>query len=95
MGEPLPLLQNQLRIHGHAIEARICAENPDNNFLPDTEVMNRLGAAPKEIPVMLVYDDIELNFPTRYAMYDGKTLGCTGDGETARWRNDDASHPAP
>ncbi|MDA7416961.1 acetyl/propionyl/methylcrotonyl-CoA carboxylase subunit alpha [Xenophilus arseniciresistens] len=35
-GEPLPLAQEQLQIHGHAIEARICAENPDNNFLPAT-----------------------------------------------------------
>ncbi|HWP12786.1 MAG TPA: biotin/lipoyl-containing protein, partial [Ramlibacter sp.] len=35
-GEPLPLKQEQLRIRGHAIEARICAENPENNFLPAT-----------------------------------------------------------
>ncbi len=35
-GEKLPLLQNQLRIDGHAIEARICAESPDNQFLPAT-----------------------------------------------------------
>ncbi|MDO9507458.1 acetyl/propionyl/methylcrotonyl-CoA carboxylase subunit alpha [Hydrogenophaga sp.] len=35
-GEPLPLKQDELRIHGHAIEARICAETPDNNFLPAT-----------------------------------------------------------
>ncbi|VTU37858.1 acetyl-CoA carboxylase biotin carboxylase subunit [Variovorax sp. PBL-E5] len=35
-GEPLPLTQDQLQIHGHAIEARICAENPDKNFLPAT-----------------------------------------------------------
>jgi 3-methylcrotonyl-CoA carboxylase alpha subunit len=35
-GEPLPLKQEQLRIHGHAIEARICAESPDNQFLPAT-----------------------------------------------------------
>ncbi len=35
-GEPLPLQQHQLRLSGHAIEARICAENPDNNFLPAT-----------------------------------------------------------
>jgi 3-methylcrotonyl-CoA carboxylase alpha subunit len=35
-GEPLPLRQEQLRLHGHAIEARICAENPDANFLPAT-----------------------------------------------------------
>jgi 3-methylcrotonyl-CoA carboxylase alpha subunit len=35
-GEALPLRQDQLRIDGHAIEARICAESPDNNFLPAT-----------------------------------------------------------
>ena len=35
-GEPLPVSQQDLRIHGHAIEARICAENPDANFLPAT-----------------------------------------------------------
>ncbi|QNK69637.1 acetyl/propionyl/methylcrotonyl-CoA carboxylase subunit alpha [Variovorax sp. PAMC26660] len=35
-GEPLPAKQADLQIHGHAIEARICAENPDNNFLPAT-----------------------------------------------------------
>jgi 3-methylcrotonyl-CoA carboxylase alpha subunit len=35
-GEPLPLKQSELKIHGHAIEARICAENPDNDFLPAT-----------------------------------------------------------
>jgi 3-methylcrotonyl-CoA carboxylase alpha subunit len=35
-GEPLPLKQDQLTMRGHAIEARICAENPDNNFLPAT-----------------------------------------------------------
>ena len=35
-GQPLPLQQEQLKIRGHAIEARICAENPDNQFLPAT-----------------------------------------------------------
>ena len=33
-GEPLPLLQEELAISGHAIEARIYAENPAKNFLP-------------------------------------------------------------
>ena len=33
-GEPLPLKQDQLAIRGHAIEARLCAENPDAGFLP-------------------------------------------------------------
>ena len=35
-GLPLPKTQDELAINGHAIEARICAENPDNNFLPAT-----------------------------------------------------------
>jgi 3-methylcrotonyl-CoA carboxylase alpha subunit len=35
-GQPLPLRQDQLTKRGHAIEARICAENPDANFLPAT-----------------------------------------------------------
>ncbi|MGJ7487580.1 acetyl/propionyl/methylcrotonyl-CoA carboxylase subunit alpha [Variovorax sp. LT2P21] len=39
-GEPLPLKQSELKIHGHAIEARICAENPDNNFLPATGTLH-------------------------------------------------------
>ena len=33
-GEPLPLKQEQLSITGHAIEARIYAENTDKGFLP-------------------------------------------------------------
>jgi 3-methylcrotonyl-CoA carboxylase alpha subunit len=39
-GEPLPARQDELRLHGHAIEARICAENPDANFLPATGRMD-------------------------------------------------------
>ena len=35
-GEPLPLTQAQVQVQGHAIEARICAETPDNQFLPAT-----------------------------------------------------------
>ncbi|RMX04078.1 acetyl/propionyl/methylcrotonyl-CoA carboxylase subunit alpha [Corticibacter populi] len=35
-GEPLPKAQDELQIHGHAIEARINAENPENDFLPAT-----------------------------------------------------------
>ena len=42
-GEPLPLAQDRLRIVGHAIEARICAETPDNNFLPATGTLHVFG----------------------------------------------------
>ncbi len=33
-GGRLPLKQEALRCHGHAIEVRLCAENPDSGFLP-------------------------------------------------------------
>ncbi|GIV29284.1 MAG: acetyl-CoA carboxylase biotin carboxylase subunit [Bacteroidia bacterium] len=35
MGEPLSFTQNDLKINGHAIEVRVSAEDPLNNFLPD------------------------------------------------------------
>jgi 3-methylcrotonyl-CoA carboxylase alpha subunit len=35
-GEPLPLRQDQIAMAGHAIEARLCAEDPANGFLPST-----------------------------------------------------------
>jgi len=41
-GEPLPLMQAQLRIDGHALEARIYAENPDKQFLPSTGTLRYL-----------------------------------------------------
>ncbi|HZC16766.1 MAG TPA: biotin carboxylase N-terminal domain-containing protein [Caulobacteraceae bacterium] len=35
-GEPLPLTQGQIAINGHAMEARLYAEDPANGFLPST-----------------------------------------------------------
>ncbi len=45
-GQPLPLRQDQLVIKGHAIEARICAENPDAGFLPATGSLDVLRWPP-------------------------------------------------
>ncbi|MBR1086409.1 acetyl/propionyl/methylcrotonyl-CoA carboxylase subunit alpha [Bradyrhizobium manausense] len=33
-GEPLPLRQDEIKLNGHAVEARIYAENPTKNFMP-------------------------------------------------------------
>lgn len=35
-GEKLPLTQSEIRIGGHAIEARVYAEDPEHGFLPST-----------------------------------------------------------
>jgi len=41
-GEQLPLSQEALRIDGHAVEARIYAEDPSRNFLPSVGTLTRL-----------------------------------------------------
>jgi len=41
-GEPLPLEQSQLAVQGHALEARIYAENPARGFLPSTGTLKHL-----------------------------------------------------
>jgi acetyl-CoA carboxylase biotin carboxylase subunit len=38
-GEPIGYIQDDLKISGHAIELRVYAEDPDNNFLPDIGVL--------------------------------------------------------
>ncbi|MBB3222251.1 acetyl/propionyl/methylcrotonyl-CoA carboxylase subunit alpha [Pseudoduganella umbonata] len=41
-GEPLPKRQDELKIRGHALEARIYAENPDKGFLPSIGTLRHL-----------------------------------------------------
>ncbi|CAI5741269.1 unnamed protein product [Peronospora destructor] len=42
VGQELPIRQEDLRIHGHALEARIYAENPYNDFLPGSGTLQHL-----------------------------------------------------
>ncbi len=45
-GEPLPASQHQLTLTGHAIEARIYAENPEKGFLPSIGTLDTLEFGP-------------------------------------------------
>jgi len=40
-----------------------------------------------QLPIRLLYDDIDLNFPTFYARYSGSKRACHGDGEKATTRD--------
>ncbi len=40
-GEPLPIKQEDLRINGHALELRVYAEDPTDNFLPSVGKLER------------------------------------------------------
>ncbi len=55
-GEPLPLKQKEIITGGHAIEVRICAENPSNDFLPETGKMHVFA-----IPTMDTEGDVRLD----------------------------------
>jgi len=40
-GEILSIKQEDLEIHGHSVEVRVYAEDPENNFLPDTGTLHK------------------------------------------------------
>ncbi len=44
-GEEIPLRQDELSINGHAIEARLYAEDPANGFLPSTGMLDEFWIA--------------------------------------------------
>ena len=45
-GEPLPLTQQEVRIAGHAIEVRLCAEDPQQGFLPQSGTLTAWRPSP-------------------------------------------------
>ena len=53
------------------------------DFIKDP-VMKELGEAPKELDCMLLFNDLTLNFITRYNQYHGGKCLCQGDGATAK-----------
>ena len=45
-GEPLPLTQTQIELRGHAIEVRLYAEDPANDFLPTFGTLHHYDRGP-------------------------------------------------
>jgi acetyl-CoA carboxylase biotin carboxylase subunit len=85
-GERLPFTQDDLRINGHAIEVRVYAEDPANNFLPD---IGRLDAyRPPQGPGVRVDDGFEagMEVPIHYDPMIAKliTHGATREEAIAR-----------
>jgi 3-methylcrotonyl-CoA carboxylase alpha subunit len=42
-GDKLPVKQSEVKQHGQAIECRIYAEDPDNNFMPSIGKIEKIG----------------------------------------------------
>jgi len=64
VGEPLPLRQDELGFRGHAIEARIYAESPDNGFLPSTGVLKHLRT-PRGIEFQVLPEPVRVDSGVR------------------------------
>lgn len=85
-GEKLSFGQDELKINGHAIELRLCAEDPANNFLPDT---GRLETYIRpQGPGVRVDDGYEagMDIPIFYDPMISKLIAWGADREEARLR---------
>ncbi len=71
-GEKLNLRQEDIRQNGHAIECRICAEDPDNDFLPTNGRIYKIG-----IPTL---KDVRLDC----GYVDGSVVGINYDSMLAK-----------
>lgn len=80
-------------------------KNADGDFVVDTDLEKRIKEAGTGIingsgnligiPIRLLYNDTELNFPTRLSSYVAGKLSCTGDGQKATKRVDDFKKESP
>ncbi len=85
-GEKLPFTQADLKITGHAIEVRVYAEDPSNNFLPDIGTLTTYR--PPQGPGVRVDDGFEegMAIPIHYDPMIAKliTHGATREEAIAR-----------
>ncbi len=82
-GDKLPLRQSDLSIQGHAIELRVCAEDPLNDFLPDNGTLQEY--IPSRGPGVRVDDGFEqgLDIPIYYDSMIAKLICHASDRDTA------------
>jgi 3-methylcrotonyl-CoA carboxylase alpha subunit len=75
-GEPLPLAQGEIRARGHAVEARVCAEDPAKGFAPSAGTL-RIAHWPAEGAGIRVDAGFASGdaVPTYYDSLLGKVIG--------------------
>jgi 3-methylcrotonyl-CoA carboxylase alpha subunit len=83
-GEPLPFRQAELVPRGHAVEARVCAEDPSAGFVPSAGRLARLDW-PAPSPRVRVDAGFETGdvVPTHYDSLLGKVVGIGADRAAA------------
>ncbi|MBK7128682.1 MAG: acetyl-CoA carboxylase biotin carboxylase subunit [Crocinitomicaceae bacterium] len=82
-GEKLSYTQDEVKLDGHAIEVRICAEDPENNFLPDLgKIIRYRRPTGLGIRVDDAYDE-GMNIPIMYDPMIAKLIVHAKDRDSA------------
>lgn len=90
-GEPLPMTQDDITISGHAIEARVYAEDPARKFMPSTGTLTHLRFPTGNDCVRVDTGVRELDvISPHYDPMIAKVIACGPDRESALARLDDA-----
>jgi len=55
----------------------------NDNYKRDEQIHAEIGDEPKELSIRLPFDDIDMNFYTSFALYEGRQNRCRGNGITA------------
>ncbi|MDM0046347.1 acetyl-CoA carboxylase biotin carboxylase subunit [Variovorax dokdonensis] len=76
-GEALPLTQQDVRFSGHAIEVRLCAEDADQGFLPQSGTL-----ALWQMPTQLRVEDAQASGAAIAPYYDSMIAKIIGHGPT-------------
>lgn len=62
-------------------------KDANGDFVANAQIMSELGSdisnPLRELDIVLLFDDIDKNFITQYALYAGRVKRCSGDGEKA------------
>src|SRR4029077_15410688 len=85
-GERLPLAQHEIRLTGHAIEARVCAEDPARGFLPSAGRLALLEWPKMESVRIDAGFDSGDTVPDNYDSLLGKVIAWAGTREQAAAR---------
>jgi acetyl/propionyl-CoA carboxylase alpha subunit len=80
-GETLPLAQDQITLNGHAVEARLYAEDPAHGFLPSAGALDRLEL-PDTVRVDSGFEEGDV-IPTAYDPMIAKLIAHGDDRSTA------------
>ncbi len=82
-GETLPLKQSDIHMHGHAIEGRLCAEDPARNFMPSVGRIDLFAATDHKGLRLETGIETGAEISPYYDSMIAKLIGTGPDRETA------------